>query len=220
MKNTKSIVKESRLLRAMNTIFIAAILIFASVEVVLLAMPIHKEPVALAVEGDNSGDAVADPTADATPASEQATQCVTRMKAFMNVQKDDFGAFMNKNFQSRKPTSELISAAIEKFRIYRKDASEEMDKYFVKAGLTPDAASTEFSSCQTAVNEDFKIMKEVIRSHIKENAVAKKSTRLLDKYQEINKKLDKLNFTIGQMAGYFGTFAQKLPCYATKCNKG
>lgn len=151
---------------------------------------------------------------------DNTSECVTQLTPFLAQQQGEFGEFMNSHFRSNKPTSVLIVTAVERFRQYRIEALLRMEKFLPKETTVISGASAERTACSGALEEDFKVMKELIRQHIMENASAKKTTRLLDKYKEINEKLSKLNFTIGQMYGYFGTLSKKLPCYATNCIKG
>lgn len=213
--------RTSPLIRILNNLLLIGILIFASVEVVLLVSPNKTlQPVA-AQDPPVANKPAEGAPASAIPAPDDISKCSAFLQTKMKKEMEIFGKFMNDNFQSKKPTSELTAAAIERFRIYRQVIRDELalqDPAVAKAA--PSAALSQISSCARAVEENFTLMKVMIRSHISENASAKQSTRLLDKYQEIGKKLDKLNFTIGQMAGYFGTLAQKLPCYATECIKG
>lgn len=153
-----------------------------------------------------------------TPATDIGTKCVTQLRDYLVIQEVEFGQFINEHFRSPKPTSELVPTAIEKFREFRADAKAEMVRYLPHA-QTAGAAIQERTQCKDAMEEHFAIMMDVLRQHMISNAYAKKSTRLLDKYKQINGKLEKLNFTIAQTYGYFAALSQKLPCYATKCNK-
>lgn len=215
-----------KLFRIINNILILAILSTFALEVVLLTRVSDKATVSAVNDGgdaggaDGGGAAADTSSADQQFTQDQSSKCITRMKDFMRGKQMEFGEFMNTHFRSDKPTSELIPPAIERYRRYREDVRNEMKKFSPIGRTEISAANSEDPACQKAVNEDFMLIKEVMRGHVMENAYAKKETRLLDKYKQINKKLDNLNATIGQMAGFFGTFAQKLPCYATKCIKG
>lgn len=152
-----------------------------------------------------------------TPEKDAGGECSAQIDNYMIVRKIEFGQFMNDHFQANKPTSELIPAAIEKYREYRADVLNKIDTFIPKGGKLATSANAEREGCKKAVAEDFRFMSDLIRQHIIENAYAKKSTRLLDKYKVINGKLEKLNFTIAQTYGYFAALAQKLPCYAKQC---
>lgn len=206
-------------LRLINSLLILLILGAFALEATLLLRFSETKPAVAQGQSGTPEPKVFPEEAQTFPADEYS-KCVTRMKDFMHGKHTEFGEFMNNHFRSQKPTSELIFAAVERFRQYREEIRSEMRKFSATNKTELSAASSELPGCQKAIDEDFVLMKQLIRSHILENASAKKSTRLLDKYKEINEKLDALNFTIGQMAGFFGTFAQKLPCYATKCVKG
>lgn len=153
-----------------------------------------------------------------TPESDVGSKCVTQLRDFMLVKEVEFGQEMNQHFRSPKPTSELLPFAIERFREFRADARVEMVKFLPHA-QTITAAQSERTQCEKALREHFQIMKDLLRQHIVGNAHAKKSTRFLDKYKQINEKLERLNFTIAQTYGYFAALSQKLPCYASKCVK-
>lgn len=164
-----------------------------------------------AAEGDAEGE-----EAEAPPIPEDRT-CENHMKNFMAAKNMEFGQFLDEHFSSKKPTSELINAAVERYRQYKAEISAETAKFSPKEGKDLATGSPKITLCQTAVRENFAIIRDLFRQRAKANASAKKSTRLLDKYKEINEKLDKLNFTIAQTYAYFAALSQKLPCYAKKC---
>lgn len=165
-----------------------------------------------------AGDAAAEEEEAAkTPEKDAGGECSAQIDNYMIVRKIEFGQFMNDHFQANKPTSELIPAAIEKYREYRADVLNKIETFVPKGGKLADVANAERDACKKAAADDFRFMSDLIRQHIIENAYAKKSTRLLEKYKVINGKLEKLNFTIAQTYGYFAALAQKLPCYAKQC---
>lgn len=150
---------------------------------------------------------------------EEGNKCVEALKDFMADEQIKFGQFMNTHFQSSKTTSELIPGAIARYRQYRADIKAKIAESLRNDEAPPEVALKERPGCEKTAEEDFEIMKDMMRQHILSNAYAKKSTRLIDKYKSINEKLGRLNFTIAQMYGYFGALSQKLPCYADKCLK-
>lgn len=148
---------------------------------------------------------------------DEGSKCLRALQTFAHQKHIEFGQFINTHFRSEKPTSELIPTAIERYRLYKKEIREHIAKFFPQDKTLSTAALQERPQCERAAEEDFKIIKELLYQHITENAYSKKSTRLLDTYKRINTGLEKLNFTIAQMYGYFSALSQKLPCYATKC---
>lgn len=194
-KNIKNGIK---IINALLVIFIVGVLLF---EVRLLTR----------AQGD--GAAVASEVAQ----RDKSDQCLNHMQSYMAAKKVDFAAFMDENFRSDKPTSALVDSAIAKYRQYRKDINIEILTFTPEANKTMQVAISENPKCATSVTEDLELMRAMIRQHIMQNAYAKKSTRLIDKYKEINGKLEELNFTIAQMYGYFGALSQKLPCYTEEC---
>lgn len=196
------------------TIAINTLLIF--ITVILLLFEVH---LLVSAQEGASGDTSA-PAAGEEQAFklDEPSKCAEYLKQFIAQKQIEFGEFMNNHFRSGKPTSELIPSAVARFRQYREDVRKEMNELIkIESGKTATAVIPERAACENVMKEDFKIITELIRQHIAENAYAKKSTRLLDEYKELNRKLEKLNFTIAQMYGYFGALSQKLPCYATDC---
>ncbi|MBI2638249.1 hypothetical protein HYW83_01525 [Candidatus Peregrinibacteria bacterium] len=201
----------TKTIKIINVFLILAVLGVLTLETRLLLTQAQDAPA-----GDG---AAADEEADAppTPEKDAGGECAAQIENYMIIRKIEFGQFMNEHFQSVKPTSELIPAAIEKYREYRADVLNKIENFVPKGGKLATSANAERAGCKKAVKEDFRFMSDLIRQHIIENAYAKKSTRLIDKYKVINGKLEKLNFTIAQTYGYFAALAQKLPCYAKQC---
>lgn len=199
-----------------------AIIFVLALEAVLLVRFITSLPASAHPADEAAEEVGAEAEAEAEVpdlALEEGNKCVEMMNDFITDKQIEFGKFMNTHFQSSKPTSELIPGAIERYRQYRADIRAQIDGFFPANKVPLDVAAREKPTCERAAEEDFEIIKDMIRQHILSNAYAKKSTRLIDKYKLINEKLGRLNFSIAQMYGYFGALSQKLPCYADKCLK-
>lgn len=197
----------SQMKKIINAILILAIALAVLFETYLLVSePLRAQQNGQSEQGDQG--------------EQSERKCVEYIQAFMEKRREEFGKFMNDNFRSAKPTSELIAAAMTRYREYRNIVRKEIDDFFPVSRTLAAQAVSQRPLCEKAAEEDFKIMMEMIRLHVIKNAYAKKTTRLLDKYKTINAKLEKLNFNIAQMYGYFGALSQKLPCYAKTCSKG
>lgn len=143
--------------------------------------------------------------------------CAMEVQPFAESKTNEFSQFMNQHFSSKKQTSDLIEMSIKKFREYVKTMRLELAKY-PPAEKLPQEAVARWSQCEQIINDQIFVAKEILKSLVIKNAHAKKTTKLLDKYKEINSKLDRLNFQMAQMYGYLQTFSQKLPCYVPNCN--
>lgn len=214
--------KSEKILKWINGFLVFAIILSLAVEVVLVARFVTTPPVSAQEEATpTEGGATAEPEPTANE-KELEKKCVNELKNFMADKQVEFGEFINQNFRSDKPTSELLPKAIEKYRQYRAEVREKAQELMKDSALgkkTADAAIKEAPACTKAVEEDFTIMKELLKQHVANNAYAKKSTRLLDQYKFLNSRLGELNFTIAQTYGYFAALSQRLPCYAKKCVK-
>ncbi|MBI4994292.1 hypothetical protein HZC21_01450 [Candidatus Peregrinibacteria bacterium] len=211
--------KSKKILKWINGFLIFAIIFSLAVEAVLVTR-IITTPQAAAQEETPAAPAEEEVPAEDANAIEAEKKCANEIKAFMAGKQIEFGEAINQHFRSGKPTSELIPAAIELYRQYRAQAREKAKVLMNQSATgkkTFTSATAEKPACEKAVEEDFAIMKDLLRQHISQNAYAKKSTRLLDQYKILNSKLGELNFTIAQTYGYFAALSQKLSCYATKC---
>jgi len=147
------------------------------------------------------------------------TKCTAQMKDYVVIKQLEMADFINTHFQSPKPTGDLIAAAVDEYARIRDDIRRRKNEFFPIGKTTSAAAISEKPACDKYVEENLTAMKEMLRQHIMNNAYAKKSTILVDKYKRINEKLGTLNFTIAQTYGYFSALSQKLPCYAKSCTK-
>lgn len=148
---------------------------------------------------------------------EEELQCVSVMRPFMEQKREQFSIFINQHFRSKQPTSVLIPVAIERLRQYRDEVTIKMESFGPISGKAATVVTREDSACRAVVEEDFGHVKELLQNHILENAYAKKTTRLLDTYKQINEQLGALNFNVAELYANLSTFAQKLPCYAKQC---
>lgn len=158
---------------------------------------------------------------DAATSGEPENECNKYMTDVVTERSQEFGDFINTHFRSEKPTSELIPVAIERYRQFRDEIRAELGRFSTPV-KTPGKEKEAMAvtgiqpACEAMVLEKVKAAKEILKTHIITNARAKKSTRLIDKYKQINDRLNRLNFTVAQMYGYFATLSQKLPCYPAK----
>lgn len=214
--------KLTKFLKLINGLLIFGIIISLAVEIVFVARIVMTPQVSAQEEAPDAQPAEEEATAEDANAVEAEKKCANEIKVFMVGKQIEFGQAINQHFRSDKPTSELIPAAIEMYRQYRVDVREKMQKLSGQTATskkTFESATSEKPACEKAVEEDFAIMKDLLRQHISTNAYVKKSTRLIDQYKILNSKLRELNFTIAQTYGYFAALSQKLPCYAIKCVK-
>ena len=126
--------------------------------------------------------------------------------------------FVTQHFKNGSSTTELLPDATERFRQYVRDVKKELADYPVRDKTLGPELLKDRTACEEFVNDQLFMVKALIKSHVKQSAQAKKTTKLLNAFKEINGKLDKLNFDMAQMYANMQTFSQKLPCYANQCN--
>lgn len=151
-------------------------------------------------------------------ASDKPNTCIQRLNPIIEEKSAELGQFINQHFQNERKNSELLPVAIDKFREHAKSLRSSIDTYFPREKAVSAEALEERTACQHFIDDALFVEKEILRKHMVATAHAKKTTRLLDAYKEINSKLDKLNFDMAQMYGYMEVFQSKLPCYVAQCN--
>lgn len=223
MKFKSQNLKLTKFLKWINGLLIFGVIFSFAVEIVLVSRIVMTLQVSAQEEEAAAAQPAPEVAAEMDANEEEAEKkCANEIKAFAAEKQIEFGEAINQHFRSDKLTSELIPAAIEMYRKYRADVRAKMQELSGQTATskkTFESATAEKPACEKAVEEDFAIMRDLLRQHISTNAYAKKSTRLIDQYKILNSKLRELNFTIAQTYGYFAALSQKLPCYATQCVK-
>lgn len=193
-----------------------ALLIIAAACLVLFSLNVLTQ-----AQGSEGSAGAGDSGGSGPAAAPAPDPCVAYMTIYMNTKAAELGAFFNTHFRREEPASRLIPEAVNRMRQYRENAMQELaDMNVPRPGQTltePVAANPE---CEKIIEEKYTVMEAVLRSHIMANAMAKKTMSLQNKYKELNGRMRKLNMTIGQMAGFFYSFANQLPCYPKQCTKG
>lgn len=178
-----------------------------------------------AQDGEQGGQAQTTPSAEPPKEVECSFYVDTRtgnkeIKEAIKEETLGFGGFMTTHFQNEADTSLLLPQAIQRYKIYALTLLNFIDQIDAAKAPEKEQGNREAirNACKKFINDVLFAQKEVFKMHVLTNAQGKKATKLVDKYKEINDKLEKLNFQVAQMYGYFLSFSNKLPCYATKCN--
>ncbi|MDA1060220.1 MAG: hypothetical protein O3B47_00305, partial [bacterium] len=74
-----------------------------------------------------------------------------------------------------------------------------------------------WGNCQTLMQDYLALAKEKMMEKIKVSANQKKTTVMMEKYNDINVKLRDLNLEIAKLYGAFMTFKDKLPFFNQNC---
>jgi len=147
--------------------------------------------------------------------------CQAEMQQFANQQLLDFRAFITTNFQNKSNTGSLTDTAIARYKQMRKAMYNKYATYFPQEGALMLTEGLEPGACMGIIDDTLSLARREIGARAVKTSSVKKSTALIDKYQQINNQLGNLNMTFLQMKGLLDTFSAKLPCYISKsCNKG
>jgi hypothetical protein len=147
--------------------------------------------------------------------------CQAEMQVYADAQLKDFRSFITTNFQNKSSTSSLLEIAINRYKQLRTSLYNKYATYFPQEGALLLTEGIEPGACMEIVDNTLALARRELSTRAMQTATVKKTTAILDKYQQINDKLGALNLTFLKMKGYLDTFSAKLPCYLAKsCNKG
>lgn len=155
------------------------------------------------------------------PTVETNNLCEPEMKLFATKELEDFRKFIETNYQNKSSTGSLTGLAMAKYRELRSELYTAYGKYYPKFGSAILTTGLEPSKCKQIIEVTLNDAKKLLKTHAVRTAGVKKSTALLEKYQQINAELANLFQQFVYMKAYLDTFAGKLPCYPKSgCVKG
>jgi len=155
------------------------------------------------------------------PDNQAEAACTDAMGKFADYQLGQFRNFIRDNFQNKSSTTSLLDAAISRYREFRAALYTEYAGFYPQQGAFQLTEGIGSNACMSVMNDFLDKARNELQSRAVQTSTVKKTTALIEKYQEINGKLATLNRTFLTMKSYLDTFAAKLPCYIAKsCNKG
>ncbi len=147
--------------------------------------------------------------------------CQPEMQKFADVQLGNFRTFITDNFQNKSNTSSLLSTGLNRYKELRTSLYNKYFTYFPHQGALLLTEGIEPGDCEKIVQNTLALARRELKMRAVQTSAVKKTTALIQKYQEINDSLGTLNLTFLNMKAYLDTFTAKLPCYISKsCNKG
>lgn len=157
--------------------------------------------------------------ADGSPAA--TNFCEPEMKDFASKELKSFRTFIETNYQNKSSTGSLTGVAMGKYNEMRSELYTAYNKYYPPSGANMLGTSDQPGKCLLIVNQTLDDAKTLLKTHAVRTSGVKKSTALLEKYQQINAELANLFQQFVYMKAYLDTFAGKLPCYPKSgCVKG
>jgi hypothetical protein len=147
--------------------------------------------------------------------------CEPAMQDFASKELADFRNYLDTNFQNKSSTGSLIELALGKYREMRDELHTAYTKYYPNFGSMQLTTGIQPDKCQQIINQTLDDAKVLLKNHAVSTSGVKKSTALLEKYQQINAELANLFQQFIYMKAYLDTFAGKMPCYPKSgCVKG
>lgn len=143
--------------------------------------------------------------------------CVEKMKPFMESKSSELRTYFKEHFQNKTTNSSLLDLALKRFDKYKKNLNTEMIKYSPQAGLGLYSESLQNFACTKKVNDEIEMMEKLLRSYFEQTAQVKKTSALMNKLKEINKKMDAMLKAVMEMYGKWTSLKGRIPCFIKKC---
>lgn len=134
-------------------------------------------------------------------------------------QEPDMQIFVNDQFSSSNPTSELIDATIAKISLYQDflDSKLHVDWANSNLNISLDYKANQLFDCEVMISSNVDKWQQLIKQQVYSSSKTKSHLALINTYKRINDKLRELNNMIGNLKIYFQGFATNLPCITKKC---
>lgn len=154
-----------------------------------------------------------------TYAQEQTADeiCVEKMTTFMQTKSAELRTYFKEHFQNKSTNSSLLDLALKRFDQYKKDLNNEMIKYSPQAGLGLYTESIQNLNCTKKVKNEIALMEKLLRSYFEQTAQVKKTSAVMNKLKEINKKMDAMLKAVMQMYAKWLSLKGRIPCFIKKC---
>ena len=147
--------------------------------------------------------------------------CQDEFQIFTNERMKEYREWLERHFQNKSSTASLLTVGIGRYEELRKTLMDKSYTYVPHQNALQLTEGLEQAACRKIADTALKEAKRLLESKSRTTSAVKKSTILLNKYQEMNDKISKLSKDFLQMKAYMDTFATKLPCYIKRsCNKG
>ncbi len=150
------------------------------------------------------------------------SECKNTLVPIFDIETLEFFNFLDKHFKNKSSTSSLANTAIARYSDYKKKIDGHMDQVALQFSASYDVSLYEAESeallqCEEIKDSYLRLVKDQMIRHIRSNSVAKKTTMLLEKFEEINEQLRELNMAIARMYSFYMTFKNKLPGFLKEC---
>ncbi len=147
--------------------------------------------------------------------------CQDEFQKFTDERMKEFREWIENHFKNKSSTASLLTDGIGRYEELRKTLLDKSYTYVPHQNALQLTEGLEQPACRKIADTALKEAKRLLESKSRTTSAVKRSTILLNKYQEMNDKLAKLAKDFLQMKAYLDTFAAKLPCYVKRsCNKG
>lgn len=148
----------------------------------------------------------------------KTVSCIQKFRPYANAENIKFAAFMDQHFSNESSDSTLLPTAIVAYRSFREHLRAKFEELAnSELYATQSEQISQRLTCHAELIVQYNLAEQSIKSHARKTSYIKKTTALTQKLSEINGKMRTLNRSIGELKGYFDTFAQKLPGYLKDC---
>lgn len=146
-------------------------------------------------------------------------RCSEVLVPLYDIETVEFLQFLDENFKNKSSNSSLTNIAIVRYSKYKKTLNEYYESLNPQAtgSLQQGVEFQTYLKCGGITESYISAGKTKLLEHVKNSSYQKRTTMMVEKYQNIGDRLRELNMSIAEMSAFFGTFENKLPGFLRKC---
>jgi len=143
--------------------------------------------------------------------------CITEIKPYLDTKGKEFREYLNQHFQNKSTNTSLLDLALKRFELYKKDLRDKFASFYPQSGFELQSEVLDTLTCYQMVNDEIKYSEELLKKYFTQTSNIKSSSAIMEKIQNINKKLDELNASVNQMNGKWENLKNIIPCLIEEC---
>ncbi len=148
--------------------------------------------------------------------------CLEELDDYASERFVSYQDYMEIHFTNKSATSDLMDDAVIEYQAFEEDIRAKLAVYFKPPYVNSSANSVAgqaatLSECQQVADQYIEDAQKLLELRAVRTSEIKKTSILLEKYQQINAKMRVLNLDVLKMATNFAVFEKKLPCYLKNC---
>ncbi|MBN1494321.1 hypothetical protein JW911_01135 [Candidatus Peregrinibacteria bacterium] len=144
-------------------------------------------------------------------------KCMTDIKPYLDDKNKKFREYLNEHFQNKSTNTSLLDLALKRLELHKKDLRDKFASYYPQSGFELQSKVLDTLACYQMVEDEIRFSEELLKKYFTQTSTIKTSSAIMEKIQNINKKLDELNTSITQLYSKWENLKNIVPCLIEEC---